>query len=398
MSGNDVVRRIERYNRGREPERLAIKYARMRASPFVFLRGTAHLFYEDLPRQGPLNAAPKTWLCGDLHLENFGGYDAAGGREHFDVTDFDEAALAPVTWELTRLCVSLLLAGKPIVMESRQSEALVQRCIDAYATALAGGALTAFDDRTSQPDLRKFLHHLSSNHPDGFLEARTTVTDGRRQLRMIKNKTLAAKPAQVKNLQRWWKTKRDALGLSEFGQLLDVARRVTGTGSLGVHRYALLVATAKNVRLLELKQAVPAAMIQQHRAPANPWRDEATRVTTVQRRAQAAPPALLADIRIGKDSFILRELHPGDDKLTVSPGKAQRERLARLAPWLGRLAAAGHRRTAGWKGAGTAAQLARFAKAKGWREHVDAYARSYAKVVERDWRLFRKATRARSKA
>src|ERR1700676_2091506 len=79
MARNDVLERIERYNRGREPERLAIKYARMRSSPFVFLRGTAHLFYEDWPRRSPLNKAPKTWICGDLHLENFGGYKAADG-------------------------------------------------------------------------------------------------------------------------------------------------------------------------------------------------------------------------------------------------------------------------------------------------------------------------------
>ncbi len=279
-----------------------------------------------------------------MHLENFGGYDAAEGREHFDVTDFDEAALAPVTWELTRLCVSLLLAANSIGMERRGGEALVQRCIDAYAAALAGGTAAVIDNKTSQPDLRKFLHRLSSNHPDAFLKARTTGKGDRRRLRIIKNKTLAAKPVQVKSLRRWWNTNRNALGLREFGQLLDIARRVTGTGSLGVHRYALL-----------------------------------------------------ADVKIGKDSFILRELHPGDDKLTVSPGKAQRERLVRLSPWLGRVTAASHQRTAGWKGASAAAELTRFAKAKAWPEHVSGYARRYAKVVERDWRLFRKATRTKSK-
>ncbi len=37
----DVVDCMRRYNAGRDPERLALKYAKMSASPFVFLRGRA---------------------------------------------------------------------------------------------------------------------------------------------------------------------------------------------------------------------------------------------------------------------------------------------------------------------------------------------------------------------
>jgi uncharacterized protein (DUF2252 family) len=59
MASNNILERIERFNRGRETERLAIKYARMRSDAFTFLRGTAHLFYEDWPRRSPLNSAPK---------------------------------------------------------------------------------------------------------------------------------------------------------------------------------------------------------------------------------------------------------------------------------------------------------------------------------------------------
>ncbi len=397
MSRPDLLRRIESYNRGREPERLAIKYARMRSSPFVFLRGTAHLFYEDWPRRSPLNGAPKTWICGDLHLENFGGYTAADGQLHFDISDFDETALAPVTWELVRLCVSLLLAASSIGMKNRESEALIGRCLDGYAAALSERSLAPIEAKTSQPDLRRFLLHLSSNHRLAFMKARTTGKGAARRLRILKDKTLPAHPAQTTCLKRWWKDHREDPDIRHFGKLLDVARRVTGTGSLGVHRYALLVATDKAARLLELKEAVPAAMIVQRRAPAHPWPSEAARVTGVQRHAQAATPRLLAALAIDKRSFILRELHPGDDKLTVAKGKAQHERLARLAPWLGRVAAASHRRTAGWKGAATAAELGAFAKGKAWRRQVAKHARDYKAVVERDWALFKKATEKRQR-
>ena len=51
----DVVGRIQGFNAGRDPERLAMKYRAMRASPFAFLRCTCHLLYEHLPRVGVFN-------------------------------------------------------------------------------------------------------------------------------------------------------------------------------------------------------------------------------------------------------------------------------------------------------------------------------------------------------
>ena len=45
------------------------KHAKMGASPFVFLRGTCHLFYERLPEVQMRVKAPVVWCCGDLHLE-----------------------------------------------------------------------------------------------------------------------------------------------------------------------------------------------------------------------------------------------------------------------------------------------------------------------------------------
>jgi len=61
---------ILRFNEGRDPERLDMKYEAMRQSPFAFFRGKCHLFWEDWPRDSPLNSAPVIWVCGDLHFEN----------------------------------------------------------------------------------------------------------------------------------------------------------------------------------------------------------------------------------------------------------------------------------------------------------------------------------------
>ena len=391
MTGSNILKRIERHNRGREPERLAIKYARMRADVFTFLRGTAHLFYEDWPAKRSLNAAPASWICGDLHLENFGGYTAADDREYFDVCDFDEAAIAPVTRELARLCVSLLLAARQIGMSHKAAGRLIARCLDGYAAAWSGKAPKPIARSIAQPDLRRFLRRLSSTQPDTFLKKRVAGKGQNRRLKMLKGKTLPAHEGEKKRLKRWWRKQARHPELAPFGELLDVARRITGTGSLGVHRYALLVDNGRTTRLLELKEAVAASMIQQHLAPATHWANDAKRVVAVQARMQVARRRLLTTAKVAGRHYILRELNPGDDKLTVDQGGGPR--LMRLAPWLGRAAAISHRHGAGWQRAAPARRIAAYAAGKEWRRQVIDYALAYKKVVERDWQEVRKATR-----
>ena len=116
----DVVGQIQGFNAGRDPERLAMKYRAMRASPFAFLRGTCHLFYDRLPRGGVFKSAPLVWVCGDLHMENFGSYKGDNRLVYFDVNDFDESALAPASWDLVRFLTSVCVgAGGFSIGESR---------------------------------------------------------------------------------------------------------------------------------------------------------------------------------------------------------------------------------------------------------------------------------------
>src|SRR5215831_5023853 len=60
----------------RFPHLFPHKMERMGASPLAFLRGAAPLFYDLLAARPSLAEGPrgKGWLCGDMHLENFGAY------------------------------------------------------------------------------------------------------------------------------------------------------------------------------------------------------------------------------------------------------------------------------------------------------------------------------------
>ena len=66
----DPLELLAKNNRPRLPDLVPVRYGRMLASPFAFLRGSAVIMADDLAR------TPDTGLrvqaCGDAHLGNFG--------------------------------------------------------------------------------------------------------------------------------------------------------------------------------------------------------------------------------------------------------------------------------------------------------------------------------------
>src|SRR6185295_5989257 len=89
-----IVDRISHFNRGRDPERVARKFETMHDSAIGFFRGTCHLYCEDWPAGSRLDDTPAAWVCGDLHVENFGVYKGDDRLVYFDIGDFDESVLA----------------------------------------------------------------------------------------------------------------------------------------------------------------------------------------------------------------------------------------------------------------------------------------------------------------
>ena len=132
----DVVRQIQVYNAGRDPERLRIKYQRMRSDSFAFLRGTCPLFYERLYAAKLSRSTPLVWICGDLHLENFGSYKGNNRVAYFDLNDFDEAALAPASWELVRMLTSVLVGAATLSISPSEAHTLCSVFLDNYAASL----------------------------------------------------------------------------------------------------------------------------------------------------------------------------------------------------------------------------------------------------------------------
>src|SRR6478735_8992664 len=125
------------------------KLLRMTASPLGYLRGSTGLFYELLAEHPELAEGPggEGWLVGDAHLENFGAFRSADARGAeavvFDVNDFDEAIVGPFRWDVVRLLTSVILGGRELGSDGKQSVRLCSAILDGYLPALCQGrALT----------------------------------------------------------------------------------------------------------------------------------------------------------------------------------------------------------------------------------------------------------------
>lgn len=105
----DPVALLETQARTRLSNFVQIRCARMLASPFAFLRGSAVVMAQDL------STTPKTGLlveaCGDMHLANFGVFASAERKLIFGINDFDETLPGAWEWDLKGLATSALVAG-----------------------------------------------------------------------------------------------------------------------------------------------------------------------------------------------------------------------------------------------------------------------------------------------
>jgi uncharacterized protein (DUF2252 family) len=388
----NVAESIRNFNAGREPERLAMKYASLRTSPFVFLRGTCHLFYDRLPGDALFSKAPAGWLCGDAHLENFGSYKGDNRLVYFDLNDFDEAALAPVTWELVRFLSSILVAGDGLRATADEAAALCQVFLDAYAAALVPGKARWLERDTAEGLVQELLDTLKARSRPAFLDHRTDRKGRGRVIRCDGKRALKADDdarARVTKLIDTFAATQDKPG---FFKVLDVARRVAGTGSLGVARYIVLVegkGSPDGNYLLDLKEALPSSLVPHLKLAQPAWPSQAHRVVGLQRRMQAVSMAFLHPIVGAKDSpsHVLRGLQPSEDRVSLGAAGTSLEQIRGVIGEMGQLIAWAQLRSAGRQGSADADVLVDFGgSVTSWGADLLAAAHACAAQVRADWK------------
>lgn len=394
MVARSVLDRIVQFNQPYPASRLGLKYSAMAASPFGFLRGTCHLFYE-LTDQIP---APLTWSCGDLHLQNFGTYKGDDRTVYFDINDFDESALAPASWDLARWLTSLNLAAPELEIAPTDLTDLQNLFLDSYLAALLSQKAKTLSKTTATGFLQDEIEKLADRDRTDFLDKRTEKQGNQRRLSAIDGKSIPLTGVQqqpILDLLKPWQQRQTED--PEFFTILDIADRIAGTGSLGLPRYLILIegkgSPDKNY-LLDLKAARPSC-VPPFGAKTPIFATEADRILTCQHRSQASPPALLAALHGQTTTYILRELQPTADKIDLEKVKNKPKRLLNLTTAMAQVTAWGHLRSSGRNGSASADDLKHWATmgdlGDRWRTDLLTWVQTATATTRTDYQTFTQA-------
>ena len=393
MANLSIPERIRTFNADRDPKLLVGKYAAMRENRFRFFRGTSHLFNNDIPANSFVWKAPQTWNVGDLHIENFGSFKADNHVPYFDLNDFDECILAPNLADLARLTCSLFVAADFLKLNADQVGYLAKTLTDTYAHTLSLGYIRSLERATSRGIIRQLLLSVKFRKREAFLKSRISYKKHKAQFRRKNAHIFEADPeskTRVTNAFRAWSETQPDPG---FFNVLDVAHRIAGTGSLGVERYAILIGRSNKPgkqHLLDLKKALPSTLQARFDKNQPVWRNEAERIVEVRKRIQAASPALLHPLVFPDGtSYVLRELQPSEDKIALIELAGKPKKLENLVATMGRLCGWGHLRSSGRQGSAIADELIEFGKNYDtWQQLLLDYACQYSKQVRIDYEAY----------
>ncbi|HEY5857293.1 MAG TPA: DUF2252 domain-containing protein [Aldersonia sp.] len=256
----------------RVPELVPIRHGRMLVSPFTYYRGAA------LPMAADLAATPtsglRVQLCGDAHLSNFGAFASPERRLVFDVNDFDETLPGPFEWDVKRLAASLAVAGRDNNFTEKERRTVILAGVERYRTALREFADMPLlgvwyahldvEDGVSQVKsqlvkkrrkrIEKALAKARTRDSMQALSKLTTTVDGRRRIisdpplivpveELFTDLQADALAAQLNELLGSYlgTLQSDRRHLVQQFELIQVARKVVGVGSVGTRAWILLL-------------------------------------------------------------------------------------------------------------------------------------------------------------
>jgi uncharacterized protein (DUF2252 family) len=375
----DPVAVLERQARTRVPELVPIRHARMLASPFAFYRGAAAIMAADLAPT-PVSGL-RVQACGDAHLANFGGFAAPDRALVFDVNDFDETLPGPWEWDVKRLAASFEIAGRAREFDDEKRRAAVRQTVRSYRTSMREyaqsrnldlwyrrlderDAMSHWADRISPAAMKRFQKNLAKARTRDSLGAFAKLThpvDGRPQIvddppLVVRPETLLSErdAGQMRDaVSEWFHRYRatlqpDRRRLLESFELVDVARKVVGVGSVGTRTWiALLLGRDEEDPLfLQVKEA-EASVLEPYVGKTS-YGNHGRRVVEGQRMMQSASDIFLgwdraADVDGVPRDFYVRQLWDG--KLSPNVDAMEPEVLAVYGEICGMTLARGHARS-----------------------------------------------------
>ncbi len=401
----DPVKVIVESGRHRIQRLLPVRYGRMRADAFAFLRGAAAIMAGDLATTPTSGLAVQA--CGDCHLGNFGSYASPEGNPVFDINDFDETLTAPFEWDLKRLAASFAVAARSRRLPERRASELAGMACRAYRERVAalagmeplqawraridlGEALTAIENHKLRLREAKRLQTAVEANRAGYpklIERR----GGAWRIRLALPYTFPLADPQDPTLDIAARSAFESYqgSLREEQRLLlgryrlsDLAFKVVGVGSVGTFCAIGLFTTADgDVLLLQLKEAQ--ASVLAPFAGAGRHANQGRRVVVGQRIMQAVTDPLLGwtdDAGDDRPCYV-RQLK--DHRMSMIGESIADAALEAHALLCGRALARAHARSQ------DAARLAGYMGSSGaFDAAIAEFAMRYADQTETDYRLF----------
>ncbi len=411
----------------RVPELIAVRHERMGVSPFTFFRGAAAVMAADLANTPTTDL--RVQLCGDAHLSNFGGYQSPEREMVFDINDFDETLPGPFEWDVKRLAASMVIAGRDRFKpkECRQAALSASR---SYREAMLDfaqlGELAVWYSRLDTSSvMQKWQRLAGSKAAKAF---RRNVAKARRKdssrayqrlvhevgnrITFVSDPPLIVPSAEFGSDQQQQEARsfldrvvtayrktlsHDRAKLLERFELVDVARKVVGVGSVGTRCWMglFLGRSRSDPLILQCKEA-QASVLEPYAGPCE-YANSGQRVVEGQRYMQAASDIFLGWVRfralqdgIQRDYYI-RQLWDGKISAEVEAFTPQLLSIyGEMCGWtLARAhARSGHRVAIASYLGGTPA----------FEESLADFAEAYALQNERDYAAFTGATLLRPDA
>lgn len=409
-SGRDIIAILEKSNTGRVKELVPIRYGRMLASPFTFYRGSAALMALDLadtPASGCTVQA-----CGDCHIQNFGAFATPERKIVVDINDFDETLPAPWEWDVKRLAASLVLAAtaNEFTQDVGQEAAFIMaRAYREYIAELSSMTLleawyshvqanTIMElsrSETRKRQEKQLKEALAKSSPEILMEKLTVTASGKVRFKDIPPllchvEGVSAGEQEKLAFEAYRKTlPEDRRVLLDKFEMVDIARKVVGIGSVGTLCGVILLASSEqDMLILQLKEARKSVL--EPYAGASRYEHHGHRVVSGQKLMQAASDMFLGwttGPRPPHRHFYIRQLR--DVKVGVNTTFWDKADFKILPALAGQILARAHART------GDASFLRGYlGKTDAFDEAISLYAIAYAKQTERDYRQFVKACKS----
>jgi uncharacterized protein (DUF2252 family) len=401
----DPIEILIEQGESRLPNLLPVRYARMKPTPFAFLRGAAAVMAADLaatPTSGLMVQA-----AGDCHCLNFGGFATPERRLAFDINDFDETAVAPWEWDVKRLAASFVVATLDVMPKEARSE-LAEIVARSYRTTMAEVA--------GQPVLAAWYRALNLD------DANTTEETGISARALRKADTARAHPVEIAAISHrkgpaphiednpehtvFHPSPADAAAfraavdaalvdyaesltperrtLLQRYRLADAAYKVVGVGAVGTLCGVLLMVSGDGEALyLQFKEATRSVL--EAYAGTSPYAHHGERVVRGQRLLQAASDMLLgfATGPTGRHLYV-RQLR--DAKIKPALEIMSPRNFRRYAATCGEVLARAHARTAD-----AVVLSAYLGKSAAFDEAIANFATAYARQTVRDHEAMLKA-------